>query len=260
MATRIVHLSDLHLPARHPEQPLALQRSIIEAKPDLVIQTGDLTRRGRNAEYRVAAAFLRALPGRKLVVPGNHDVPVPAVLDRMFTPFRRFDRYFPGQPHCLETQDLILIGLNTAVGARFHYDWSLGHAVPERIAPVCRTLQQMKNGRVAIVACHHPLRPHALDARRSATAGGPKAFDMLASAGMDVLIHGHLHRASRVCVDVQGRQVCEVCANTALSDRERAGPSGFNILDVGQGRWTLSVVGWRDGSYVLQDEAHGRAA
>jgi 3',5'-cyclic AMP phosphodiesterase CpdA len=260
MPTRIVHISDLHLPARHPEQAVALARSIAEARPDLVVQTGDLTRRGRNAEYRVAASFLTALPGRKLVVPGNHDVPVSAVLDRIFSPFRRFERHFPEQPPFLETPDVIVVGLNTAVGARLHYDWSLGHAVPERVRTVCHLLQQKKNGRVAIVAGHHPLRPHKLDIRRSATAGGPKAFDILGSAGMDVLIHGHLHRASRVCIDLRGREVCEVCANTALSDRERAGPSGFNMLDVADGRWGLTVVSWRDGAYRIETEAEGRAA
>lgn len=250
MATRIVHLSDLHFPARHPGQPAALAHAIAEARPDLVVQTGDLTRRGRNVEYRAAAQFLTDLPGPKLVVPGNHDVPVPGVLDRMFAPFARFERHFPQQPLCLETSDVVVIALNTAVGARLHYDWSLGHAVPERVRAVCRLVHEKKRDRVAIVACHHPLRPHAQDMRRSSTAGGPKAFRLLAGAGMDVLIHGHLHRASRVCVNVDGRQACEVCANTALSDRERAGPSGFNIIDVADRRWGLTVVNWNGERYV----------
>jgi 3',5'-cyclic AMP phosphodiesterase CpdA len=252
MATRIVHISDLHFPAADSEQPAALAQAIAEARPDLIVQTGDLTRRGRHREYRAAAAFLASLPGAKLVVPGNHDVPVPGVIDRMFRPFARFAEHFPDQPVHFETPDVLVVALNTAVGMRLSaWDWSLGDAHVDRVGPVADLLKKQRKGRVGVVACHHPLRPHVLDVRRSRTRRGPQAFSELADAGMQVLLHGHLHRASYVCVDVNGSDVCEVCANTALSDRERAGPAGFNILDVDCGTWKLSTAHWRERRYVL---------
>lgn len=250
MATRIVHISDLHFPAADGEQPMALAQSISEMRPDLIAVTGDLTRRGRRREFEAVGAFIAALPGSKIMVPGNHDVPM--LRDRIRRPFARFQEYFPAQPAFIETPDAFVVALNTAVGMRLSaWDWSLGDAPLDRVGPVAALLKAQRKGRVAIVACHHPLRPHGFDARRSTTRRGPQAFAELADAGMQILLHGHLHRASRTCIDVNGAPVCEVCANTALSDRERAGPAGFNILDVEGGNWTLTTARWQNQRYEL---------
>ncbi len=248
LSTRIVHISDLHCPAKDAAQPAALIASIAEAAPDIVAVTGDLTRRARHHEFALAAALVAALPGAKLVVPGNHDVPL--LRERFSRPFARFAEAVGAQPLFLETPEVLLIGFNTAVAASVSvWDWSLGTASPERIAPVARLLADRRGGRLGIVACHHPLRSHALDPRRSHTAGGSAAFAELAATGMGVLLHGHLHRASRTCVD----GVCEIAANTALSDRERAGPAGYNILDVEGGGWRARSVRWDGKAYALGD-------
>lgn len=249
MATRLIHISDLHFPAADPAQPRALVESITAARPDVIAVSGDLTRRGRRHEFAAASAFVAALPGQKLVVPGNHDVPL--LRNRLTRPFARFAKYFPDQPLYIETTDILLAGINTAIGIRLsEWDWSLGVAPPERIAPVALLLREFGRGRLGIVACHHPLRRHALDVRRSVTRRGPEAFEELAASGMRILLHGHLHRSSRTCLPLQDGEVCEICANTALSDRERGGPAGYNIIDVENGLWTLKVVRWLEGRYA----------
>ncbi len=247
MTTRIVHLSDLHCPARSEAQVEALIESIAAAKPDFVVETGDLTRRGRNREFATAAALLARLPGQKLVVPGNHDVPIAGIFGK---PFSRFSRYFLDQPLYLESSDVLVIGLNTAVGSRFG-DWSLGNAASARVGPVEALLRENLQGRLGIVACHHPLRPHALDVRRSTTSRGPRAFDELAAAGMRLLLHGHLHRTSKTCADASGTDICELCANTALSDRERSGAAGYNIIDVAACDYTVTAISWDGAHYAL---------
>jgi 3',5'-cyclic AMP phosphodiesterase CpdA len=249
MATCIVHISDLHVPAADPAQMEALAESIAAARPDVIVASGDLTRRGRRREFSAAASFLAALPGAKLIVPGNHDVPL--IRNRLTRPFARFAESFPDAPASVETPDVVVAGFNTAVGSRLStWDWSLGDAPPERVAPVAALLRDRLQGRLGIVACHHPLRRHALDGRRSTTARGPEAFAALADAGMRVLLHGHLHRSSRTCLDVGGAEVCEICANTALSDRERAGPAGYNILDIEGSAWKLTVMNWQERRYA----------
>lgn len=245
LATRIVHLSDLHCPARDDAQAEALVQSVVAAKPDFIAVTGDLTRRGRNREFRSALALLEQLPGRHLVVPGNHDVPLAGIVGHRF---QRFAEYFPHQPLFLENHEVFIAGLNTAQGSRFG-DWSLGDASAVRTAPVVALLKEKRAGRLGIVACHHPLRPHLLDIRRSTTARGPEAFAELASAGMGLLLHGHLHRSSKTCLDVEGVSVCELCANTALSDRERAGAAGYNIIDVTGTDYTVTATRWTGRAY-----------
>jgi 3',5'-cyclic AMP phosphodiesterase CpdA len=239
----------MHCPAKNLAQPEALVASIREAAPDIVAVTGDLTRRARPREFAIAAALVNSLPGEKLIVPGNHDVPF--LTERFHRPFARFARSVGAQPLFLETPDVFLIGLNTAIGASASaWDWSLGAAPESRVAPVTALLNEKRAARLGIVACHHPLRPHALDRRRSTTARGIAAFAELAAAGMDVLLHGHLHRASKTCVG----SICEVAANTALSDRERGGPAGYNVVDVGGNNWRAVSVRWDGRRYAL-DEA-----
>ena len=71
----LVHLSDLHF-GRVDAMLLDPLRDTVHAlAPDLVVVSGDLTQRARRAQFAQAAAFLDALPGPQLVVPGNHDVP-----------------------------------------------------------------------------------------------------------------------------------------------------------------------------------------
>ncbi|GAA0545062.1 3',5'-cyclic AMP phosphodiesterase CpdA [Rhizomicrobium palustre] len=245
MPTRIAHLSDLHCPAKTPGQAEALAASVNAAKPDLLIVTGDLTRRGRNREYRAALELLSAMPARRLVVPGNHDVPV---ADTFARPFARFAEYLAGQPLFIETEDVLVVGLNTVAAFRFG-DWSLGTAPRARLEPVEALLKQKPAGKLGIVAAHHPLRPHALDPQRSATSHGPEAFKSLAAAGMSLLLHGHLHRTSKTCLAAAGSSVCELCANTALSDRERAGAAGYNLIDVTGPAFTVTPMSWTGTAY-----------
>jgi len=251
---KLVHISDLHFAPRSADQLAALSQGILAAAPDVLVATGDLTRNGTRAEFRMAAEFFGSLPVRKLIVPGNHDIPVFEPLLRVLSPFRRFasafgDPFFPIQ----ETPEVLIVGMNTAYGVRLGWDWSLGRVSPRRLTQVVETLRARKAGRLAIVACHHPLCPNPADGRRSITSGGPAAFEQLAAAGMDILLHGHLHRAGTRRHTIGRRTVFEICANTALSDRERDGTSGYNVITVDAGSWHLSTVGWRDGLYCRSD-------
>src|SRR5262245_43869902 len=80
---RLAHLSDMHFGAADPELVLALDEDLDEFQPDLLVVTGDLTRRARPLEFEQARGFLDGLPYARLVVPGNHDIPPP------YRPFAR---------------------------------------------------------------------------------------------------------------------------------------------------------------------------
>ena len=62
MATRLLHVSDLHVGAHEDlEVAAALARFVEQAEPQLVIASGDLSHRGRRSQLEEAAAFLRVL-------------------------------------------------------------------------------------------------------------------------------------------------------------------------------------------------------
>jgi 3',5'-cyclic AMP phosphodiesterase CpdA len=251
MATRIAHISDLHFPAKASEQVTALGSSIAEVRPDIIVVTGDLTRSGTQQEFCLAKTFLDSLRARKLVVPGNHDIPVPGIWARIFGPFDRFESYFPGSG-VIETPDVLIVAMNTAVGLQPGLDWSLGYVSAKRLDTAASTLAGQRGGRLGIVASHHPYHQHPSDLVRSRTFGGPAAFERLATAGMDLLLHGHLHRTAYRCfATTAGKNACELCASTALSNRERGGPAAYNIIDVENRQPRISVMVWDGRSYNL---------
>ena len=60
----LVHLSDLHFGRVDIELIEPLLAAVADAKPDLVVISGDLTQRARKREFEDARAFLDRLPRR----------------------------------------------------------------------------------------------------------------------------------------------------------------------------------------------------
>ena len=80
----------------------ALIVSLRENRPDLVIVSGDLTQRARRSEFAEARTFLDRIAAPRLVIPGNHDVPLYNVFRRALAPFGRYESQIaPILPVCL---------------------------------------------------------------------------------------------------------------------------------------------------------------
>ncbi len=69
-----------------------LSAAIARISPDLLAVSGDLTQRAKRSEFTAARTFLDALPFPRLVVPGNHDVPLYDLFARFVTPLVRYSR------------------------------------------------------------------------------------------------------------------------------------------------------------------------
>jgi 3',5'-cyclic AMP phosphodiesterase CpdA len=72
----IAHLLDPHFGRIEPATVQALIATVSEARPDVVLVSGDFTQRAKAHEFQEARRFLDALPSPKIVVPGNHDIPL----------------------------------------------------------------------------------------------------------------------------------------------------------------------------------------
>src|SRR5258706_14178026 len=89
----VVHLSDLHFGRVDARLVAPLVRSIQAIAPDLIAVSGDLTQRARRSQFVQARAFLQQLPFPRIVVPGNHDVPLYNVAARFLSPLRGYRHY-----------------------------------------------------------------------------------------------------------------------------------------------------------------------
>src|ERR1044071_2054109 len=111
----IVHLSDLHFGRVNPSLLDPLRTVVREVAPDLVAISGDLTQRARTYQFQQARAFLDALPKPRIVVPGNHDIPLHNVFARFLEPLTKYKRYITDdlQP-VYEDKEVAVVGVNTA--------------------------------------------------------------------------------------------------------------------------------------------------
>src|SRR5699024_10794687 len=91
----LVHVSDLHFgPPYVPRVGEALLEVLPRLEPDVIVASGDFTQRAKEEQYKAARAFLDRFPPCPLVVvPGNHDVPLYRVSERIFSPYALYRQY-----------------------------------------------------------------------------------------------------------------------------------------------------------------------
>src|ERR1051325_9213684 len=112
---KIFHFSDIHFGgAQAPNVAEAILAEIATIRPDVVVVSGDLTQRARTAQFREARAFLDRIEAPKVVVPGNHDVPLWNVVDRFFSPLEKYRRWITDDLNPIyKDDDLVVMGIDT---------------------------------------------------------------------------------------------------------------------------------------------------
>jgi 3',5'-cyclic AMP phosphodiesterase CpdA len=256
---RLVHLSDLHFEHVDPRACAAVVAFVKALSPHLVVVTGDLTQRARTREFAAARAFLEALPFPRVVVPGNHDVPLWNLPRRILAPLARYRRYISAEVAPVYADaEIVVAGLNTAHG------WTVkeGAITQADLGAVCRRLHDADRGAVKIVASHHPLPTTRLRGR-----GGEKrrhSVEVLVECGVDIFLTGHLHLSyaghTATRYRAAGHSAIVVEAGTATSTRLRGETNGFNVLHVGASEVTVERLEWHDAEGVFRVKTADRFA
>jgi 3',5'-cyclic AMP phosphodiesterase CpdA len=249
---RIAHLSDLHFGAHDPAVVAGAEAWLAEARPELVVVSGDFTQRARKDEYREAAAFLdrlEALGLATLGVPGNHDVPLYDIVRRFARPLDRYRRFIDDDL-CpwFESEALAVLGINTARSLTFK-DGRISH---DQMALIRERFRAVPERRTRILVTHHPLFAMPIgeaDAPSEAVGRHGEALQAIAEAGVHVLLAGHFHRSftesARRMVKNAGPALV-VQAGTATSTRLRHGESqSFNLIHAERNdRIEVQVIAW----------------
>ena len=256
---RLIHLSDLHFGAHEPKLVEAVESRIHEAKPDLVVISGDFTQRARTEQFKEACRFMTRLKdaGHEVLgVPGNHDVPLYDVLRRFLSPLTRYKRYIDGTLCPFHELDgAAVLGINTARSLTFKD----GRLSTEQIEFIQSTFAKARP-KPRILVTHHPLFALPVDdgpALGKAIGRQELALDAIAEAGVDLLLAGHNHRASTHSArDLATRAgpALVIQAGTATSTRLRDEEQSFNRIDIAGERVTLTVQRWQGQAFVSGDE------
>lgn len=216
----LAHLSDPHLPTpartggaalkqrlaraawgrkrdvHRPEMLAAVVEDIRGQYPDHIVVTGDLVNLAAPAEFAAARAWLTTFadPHRLTVVPGNHDALVPAG-SAQWVAWAAWMEDTPGVFPKLRVRDgVALVGASSAVvtppgSAR-------GRLGGEQLARLEAVLTRARaEGLVRVVLLHHAPAPGAAPWRK-ALADAPALACVLRRAGAELMLHGHLHRAT----------------------------------------------------------------
>ncbi|MBF6617614.1 MAG: metallophosphoesterase [Candidimonas sp.] len=219
----VLHISDPHFGTERPPVVKALVRLAHAQQPDLVILSGDITQRARKPEFTAAGAFMDrlAVPAR-LVIAGNHDIPLFDLATRIFRPYSRYKRIFGSDLEPIhETPELLVIGVRTTRRYR-HIE---GEVSTRQIERVAHRLRQASDQQLRIVVTHQPVHvTHAID-EEHLLRGHQRAISKWAEAGVDLILGGHIHRpfvrALHDHIPALAQQVWAIQAGTAVSARIR---------------------------------------
>ncbi|WP_158272062.1 metallophosphoesterase family protein [Marinicauda salina] len=254
--TRILHIADLHFGREDERLVAALAEEAERLAPDVIVAAGDLTTFGRRREFAACRALFERFSAPVVASPGNHDVPYANMFSRLVSPWGRFHHRMGDTvaPRYRDHQ-IAVESFETARGAQWRLDWSLGKARPDQAREVARRLAA-HGGRetLRVVACHHPLVAPGGLTGRAKTKYGAAAADVFIQGGADLVLTGHMHQVFALVERWDGHSCWFVGASTALSRRTRDEPAGFNVLDVDDHHFSMHVhVATPEGGFVRSE-------
>ena len=232
----LMHMSDLHAgPPFNATLAARVAEEAHELKPDLLVVSGDLVQRADfPRQWQVITAYLTSLPEPRLVVPGNHDVPLFHVFNRLFRPMAQYKRHITTNlTPVFEQPGLMVVGGNTAHG------WTSdgGHMSDEAMAAMEQAFNRCPPGTCKVAVLHHHVVNPPGHEGRNKINNADEVVAMLDRCGVDLLLCGHIHMSYvgttlDVINDLQsGTIICQSGTTTSWRGaRREAGKNSYNII------------------------------
>lgn len=191
----ILHISDLHFgPYFMAHVAESLLAKVQELEADIIVNSGDHTQRAKPEQFAEAKAFHERLPKvPTITIPGNHDVPLYRVLERLFSPYALYKEYISSELDLvLRHEKAVIVALNSTR--------PLQHIVNGRISQwqldMCADVFKGVGADVLkIVVAHHHFAPAPDYEGGNVMPKAKRAMDRFTDLQVDLIFGGHLHRA-----------------------------------------------------------------
>jgi 3',5'-cyclic AMP phosphodiesterase CpdA len=251
---KIIHISDLHFGTEEVITGEALLNDIDSLDPDLVIISGDLTQRARRRQFEHAAAFLDRIEFPKIVVPGNHDIPLFDIFTRFVSPLERYKKYITDDLFPVyEDDEMAVMGINTSR----NYVWKSGSISDEQIEKVIEFFSGRSFDVFKILVAHHPFIPPPDDPSEKLVKNSTKALAEMNKCGLDLMLSGHLHKGYSGTLEAYypdfERAMIAAQAGTAISRRRRGEMNSYNYIILDGDTLTIEVRNFISGEFRSSD-------
>ncbi|NJN45155.1 MAG: 3',5'-cyclic-nucleotide phosphodiesterase [Candidatus Competibacteraceae bacterium] len=191
----LMHFSDLHF-GKHFLPPVAeaLLTSCKQLQPPLMVISGDLTQRAKREEFRQAREFFARLPDvPRILIPGNHDVPLYRIWERISNPHGNYREFIsPTLNSTLRLDNAMIVGLDST---NPHRAITNGRITAEQLAFCAKAFEGLPPEIARIVVLHHHLIPAPGYKRIAPISQAKQALDQFTQLRVDLILAGHLHRA-----------------------------------------------------------------
>ncbi len=191
----IVHGSDLHFGKAHDAAIAgAFHDAVVSLQPDLLVLSGDFTQRAKVREYRQARQYLeRFTPIPTVVTPGNHDVPLYRVWERIFAPFRNYqDHVSPDLDTVTRVEGAVVVSLSSAAP---HQAIVNGRIRRRQLEFAARAFADTEPGGARILVTHHHFASAPDYEKDKVLPNAGAILDILSQLDVELVLGGHLHRA-----------------------------------------------------------------
>jgi 3',5'-cyclic AMP phosphodiesterase CpdA len=234
---RIAHLSDIHFgKISHPAVVPALIEQVNEGGFDVVVISGDLTQRAREREYVPAKAMIDSFEPQVVVVPGNHDVPPWwRPVDRLTDSGGPFREYISDDPIPRLTIDghgdrLAVFGLDSSHGMSI----AGGRIRSRHVDAMTEFFEMQPADSFRVLTVHHQLTRVLELGPHDVARGARRALRRAASAGVELILCGHLHlsHVRHIDLDIEdGHRIVVASAGTSTSSRGRRSNRNVNFYN-----------------------------
>ena len=252
---KIVHISDLHFGTENSEIANQLTDDINEIKPDVVVVSGDLTQRAKTKEFVKSQIFLDTLEYPRVVIPGNHDIPLYNIWDRVVNPFKRFDRYFNESDRYYSDDRLEIIGLNSVRNLR----WKSGKLSSEQLKIGAIEFGKSDKNMIRILVIHHNLF-HVSSSIDSEKLLKSKLWHRwLMENRIDLILFGHDHKSMVEPVLFNDDKFIDfifIQAGSGISNRTRGCPNSYNTIEISDNNCIIKVREFKDDQFEVVSTHH----
>lgn len=249
----IAHISDLHFGTEDNQIASDLLKDIERKNPSLVVVSGDLTQRARAGQFKAAKEYLDKIHFPKIVVPGNHDIPLFDIFRRFLFPLTRYKKYITEDLTPFYNDDeMAILGINTARS----FTWKNGRISIDQMKVMKDKFCSIKMPLIEIFVIHHQFIPSPTE-NVSLVGRATEALEIIDECGVDLVLAGHLHEGftgDTQTYHPSRRSIIIAQAGTAISNRRREDPNSYNFITLDDKHILIEVRLWNGSKFERSEE------